>query len=336
MAYTGPNGFKILYEASYKSGWNDAHDPLSVLMYFHSWNYVGTDFLEYPEGFRTDGRAMWNRQHIKRGGNLGVGDAHEKLSSDLRLYVDAPNTEGQPVKESDAATDVICTGMSCTATIGKQQNVKVLNSKHFLPSNDDKVHVVLPHQGIYLTLDATEEGRPIRSPFSFGAWMDDVGFFVVPRGNVGRLYKPARMVAVIGERTGDRPAKDAAWRGSMVGTALKGLSKDNLLRGEAELKFDMSDSTLDAYFFNIRDYDRFGELYMNPRGQKQDQLLFEDIPVAADGSYARQYNKRVDKRGGNIRGAFYGANHHETAGTFRQKGILGTFGAKKVEKAPAN
>ena len=199
------------------------------------------------------------------------------------------------------------------------------------------VRVVLPNQGIYLTLDKSFGGRPFASPFSFGAWMDDAGFFVVPRGFVNRgaaeLHSVGRMVVAVGERTGDSPAADAVWRGSMVGTASKGEHKDNLLRGEAELTFDMDDSMLDANFFNIRDYDRFGEKYVSARGVKRDRMLFPDIPVAADGSYAKRYRKRVDNRGGSIRGAFYGEGHYETAGTFRAYGVLGAFGAKKVEAA---
>ena len=58
---------------------------------------------------------------------------------------------------------------------------------------------------------------------------------------------------------------DATWHGSMVGTIQKCLAQDHILRGDAELTFDMSDSTLDAFFFNIRDYARFGEEY-NVRG----------------------------------------------------------------------
>jgi len=49
------------------------------------------------------------------------------------------------------------------------------------------------------------------------------------------------------------------------------------------------------------------------------------IPVAADGSYAKTYND-----GGSIRGAFYGTDQAETAGTFARYGIVAAFGAKKL------
>jgi len=99
----------------------------------------------------------------------------------------------------------------------------------------------------------------------------------------------------------------------------------------------MSDSTLDARFFKIRDYDRFGTEHpvLSREGMKN-QILFADIPVAADRSYKKRYRSRKmlyeAKRhsGGNIRDAFYEEGHGETAGIFRWRKVIAAFGAKKV------
>ena len=201
------------------------------------------------------------------------------------------------------------------------------------------IHTVLANQGIYLTLDRS--GTDPLDGLVFGAWMDDAGFFVSYDSIVYRAFhrnwwrapiSDARMAAAVGERTGSRPAADARWRGSMVGSPLGGKTKGDILLGEAELKFDPGDSKLDARFFNIRNYDKFGEKHIVKR-LGENQIIFTDIPVAGNGRYQRKYRKATDNLGGSISGAFYGESHHETAGTFRQHGILGAFGAKQVAGA---
>ncbi|MBC6406555.1 MAG: hypothetical protein GDA41_12740, partial [Rhodospirillales bacterium] len=225
---------------------------------------------------------------------------------------------------------------------------------------------------IYLALDRSGNNF-IDSHLSFGAWMDHAGFFVAVRGTytedgVEGRERDARMVVAVGERTviegsmDHRPAADAVWRGSMVGTVLEGDAKDHLLRGDAHLRFKMKSNTLDAVFFNIRDYDRFGApIKMKKRhskwavwhhDQKQDDpqyrtayekgntfvpgpsdsLRIVKIPVDEDGNYVKSRAGH-----GSIKGAFYGAGHAETAGTFEKWGIVGAFGAKKViSEAPGN
>ena len=52
-------------------------------------------------------------------------------------------------------------------------------------------------------------------------------------------------------------------------------------------------------------------------------MLFENVAVGADGTFAR------GQSGGRIQGGFYGPGHAEAAGVFEQSGIAGTFGAKR-------
>ncbi|MBC6406421.1 MAG: transferrin-binding protein-like solute binding protein [Rhodospirillales bacterium] len=91
----------------------------------------------------------------------------------------------------------------------------------------------------------------------------------------------------------------------------------------------MERSTLDAHFFNIRDLNRFGapHIFEDVQTGPKNRLHIANIPVAADGSYAKKFGHR-----NNIEGAFYGEGHAETAGTFEKKlSIIGAFGAKKVK-----
>jgi len=211
----------------------------------------------------------------------------------------------------------------------------VFGPGHFLADNPEQLRVVLLHRGIYLTLDSSGNNA-IGSPLSFGAWMDHAGFFVAPSGiytdtdgvDGKERARAARMVVAAGERTGSRPAANAVWRGSMVGTALEGEAKDHILRGDAELRFDTNSATLDAHFFNIRDYDNFGAAYTveDLQDGPRNRLRFKDIPVAEDGRYSKGSGFR-----NHIRGAFYGEGHAETAGTFEELGfVIGAFGAKQV------
>ncbi|MBC6406541.1 MAG: hypothetical protein GDA41_12670, partial [Rhodospirillales bacterium] len=255
----------------------------------------------------------------------------ENLYAHLRFYQDRDNNPA--LKRS-----VSCTGMSCKLKT-KFADIPIFDPGDFLPIdgngdyNADDVHVVLPHRGIYLTLDSSGNNA-IGAPLSFGAWMDRAGFFVAPGGTFVRnngAKNTARMVVAAGELTGSPPAVNAVWRGSMVGTVLEGDAKDHILRGDAELTFDMSNATLDAHFFNIRDYDSFGAPHMveDAQGGPKNSLRFANIPVAADGRYVKSYGFRD-----HISGAFYGEGHAETAGTFERKpnSIIGAFGAKQVTR----
>ena len=265
--------------------------------------------------------------HRERGANIS-GRWAKFLSADLRLYADNLRSSGV-----SAARVSGCKGMRCRARIGGTgRAAEILDAGDYVPAADsgDDVRVLMTHRDISLVVDNTQ-GNAIDSPVSFGAWMDDAGFFVATGGTVGSgaNERAARMVVVAGERTGNRPAADASWYGSMVGTVRQGKAKDHILRGEAQLTFNMERSRLDAYFFNIRNFHKHGARH-TALG-KRNVIGFTAIPVAADGSY----EKTIKDAGrgyepGNIRGAFYGKGHAETAGTFERFNVIAAFGAKKV------
>ena len=289
---------------------------------------------------------MWNSKHMARGASLTErGKLSKEFAAELRLYRDF-DRDGTVYAEQ--VEDVDCEGMSCEAVVEDEDTAEILNrvtvldSGHFVANNSDDVHVVLPHRGIYLTLDRSQNNaiakhKATKSPLSFGAWMDDAGFFVAVKGTytdgVDGEDRAARMAVAAGERTGSRPAADAVWPGSMVGTVLEGDDKDDILRGDAELTFKMETSELYANFVNIRNYDKFGGRHRMKEVEKgrKNRLAFRDIPVDEDGNYERTYdNNSLPNSGGSISGAFYGDGHGETAGTFEKFGVLGAFGAKKV------
>ena len=351
-SYTGPDGSNVTFETD--QGVASRGGPLSDLIYFDSWKYSVDDYIDYGRFLASE--TDFKLEHIKRGESLFPKEEPEKepdssgketgkketrnLSADPILYRDH-DRDGAPfpiiLKPKNGLS---CTGMICKQTIGDAsegtlKHFRVFDPGDFLPINGsgggydaNALHVVLPHRGIYLTLDRSRNNA-IGAPLSFGAWMDHAGFFVASGGTYGGgRGRDARMVVAAGERTDSRPAANAVWRGSMVGTVLEGRLKDNLLRGDAELRFDISSATLDAHFFNIRDLNRFGapHVFEDVQSGPKNRLHIANIPVAADGSYAKNFGHR-----NNIEGAFYGEGYAETAGIFEKKlSIIGAFGAKKV------
>jgi len=280
---------------------------LSYLMNFEAWRYTGQEsgHQSYAVG------DLDIEGHTSRGAGLGTAS-----SANLHLYFDSP---GDP-ETAQEEKRIRCRSGTCRT--GK---ATAYEAGHFLMhGNADDARTIVVHQDIALTLDRSGDDG-IASHLSFGAWMDNAGFFVATGGTfrIGKNDRAARMVVAVGEPTGSRPAATAVWQGSMVGTPKQGEYKNNLLRGEAYLRFDVNRSLLDARFFNIKDFTRFGVPYRTEELPKS-RLRFSKIPVGENGSYARTYDDGV-----NIRGNFYGDSHAETAGTFDRAGIIAAFGAKE-------
>ncbi|MBC6406147.1 MAG: hypothetical protein GDA41_10600 [Rhodospirillales bacterium] len=327
--YTAP-GLRITYETDRNSGWLGT---LRQMMYFGSYRQSEDNGQALAER-RTDHEALVTSdgsEHIARGETITGRDGPK--STDAQIYIDDVNLL--------ADRELNCSSTGVCDIVIDGQSYDIFVEKDFVPGDENDVDTVLSHEGIHLVLDRSQDNvtQSHLTFLSFGAWMDDAGFFVTTGSpnSAGGMDEPepesVQIAFARGERTGNRPVWDAVWRGSMVGTVLAGERKDHLLRGDATLRFDSSKSQLSAHFFNIRDFDRFGEEHRMQEVQKgrQNRLRFGRIPVAADGSYARIYSE--DEGGGNIRGAFYGDYHGETAGTFDRYGIIAAFGAKKVTNA---
>ena len=175
--------------------------------------------------------------------------------------------------------------------------------------------------------------------------MDNTGFFISVNGRDRSIESRTGAVnvqaaIVLGDPSGTKPPVDATWRGLMVGTYMAGRQSNggkfsgNILQGDAELVFDAEESTLNAAFFNIRNLGKLDKLPDPVRGLPEDRIVFWDVPVDRAGSYSRfttEEDRALGARyGGSFIGAFYGAGHAETAGTFGRFGINAAFGAKRV------
>ena len=158
---------------------------------------------------------------------------------------------------------------------------------------------------------------------SLGAWMEHGSFAILSEsrtgddGTVEVLYGIA-----LGELAGTAPAGSATWLGIMAGTPVSGEARGERLVGDVVLTYDLSSAnggsspSLDAAFGAIRNIDR-------RTAHMVETVLFENVAVAADGTFAR------GQAGARIQGGFVGPGHAEAAGIFEQSGMVSAFGAKR-------
>jgi len=181
----------------------------------------------------------------------------------------------------------------------------------------DTSRAVLSRNGI--TLLEGRGGTSGPNYRAYGAWMDHGGFAVETRAQdtIDGTLVTARGSSAVGDLTGSRPTADATWQGLMVGTPARGANRDNILQGDAELTYSTGTQTIDARFSDIVDLDRGVPHSVSA-------VMFDDVRVETDGTY------EVGRVGNRISGGFAGLGHEETGGVFEQRGIVGSYGARRV------
>ena len=114
--------------------------------------------------------------------------------------------------------------------------------------------------------------------------------------------------------SGTRPtlSANATWTGLMLGADRDSL---DLLQGDAELTYDMSDQTMDVRFTDIINLDKL-EPY------KKDSEAFSNIAVDSTGQWKTAEGERY------LEGSFAGSEHQEAVGLFWTPDMTGAFGAK--------
>ncbi|MCY4305056.1 MAG: hypothetical protein OXC62_09820 [Aestuariivita sp.] len=163
-----------------------------------------------------------------------------------------------------------------------------------------------------MSIYRSEENDTIRyyglmnhSVFGFGTTYDQRS----PRSNIDFW---GRTAIVGGDLTRSRPESTATWNGIMLGTPSGTAGRTAVLRGAAQLTYDMDRQQIDAAFTNIRN--------QNGRAYAVRSIRFDDIPVTANGLF------NDERAGDSIQGAFYGPAHIESAGVFEKRGVVGSFG----------
>ena len=161
---------------------------------------------------------------------------------------------------------------------------------------------------------------------SLGAWLENSSFAVLSESQTGEdgtvdiLYGIA-----LGDLAGALPGTIpgiATWLGLMVGAPVAGEARGERLVGDAVLTYDFASSvgapwpSVDVAFGGVTNIDRGA-------AHTVDTVLFENVAVAPDGTFAR------GQTGARIQGGFFGPGHAEAAGIFEQSGIVGAFGATR-------
>lgn len=216
-----------------------------------------------------------------------------------------------------------CSGTICIFThpeTGLSYSITLADLRE-IEARTDTGRAVLTKNGI--TLLEGRGGTAGRNYRVYGAWMDHGVFSVETKAQTTveladgtDVNFTVRGASAGGDLSGSRPSVSATWRGVMVGTPSRGDHRDNILQGDARLTYDSQNQDLDAVFNNIKDLDRKADYTVTV-------VRFNDVPVAADGSYS------AGRVGNLIQGGFGGPSHEETAGVFEQQGIVGAFGAKR-------
>ncbi|MCY4141189.1 MAG: hypothetical protein OXF56_23350 [Rhodobacteraceae bacterium] len=202
-----------------------------------------------------------------------------------------------------------CSGTTCTF-LEEQSGLSISVSLDDLDLDTSRSNAILTKHGITVldTRDSTNR--------NLAAAMNHSAFSILSNRDVleGTTVWN-RLSTAGGDLTRSRPSGTATWTGLMVGVPTGIAGRTDFLQGDAALTYDFAGS-LDASFTGIRNITR-------NRAYSVTSVRFNDIPVSSNGTF------QVGLTGNHIQGGLYGPGHAETAGVFEQKGIVGSFGAKR-------
>ena len=158
-------------------------------------------------------------------------------------------------------------------------------------------------RGANATTDTSE------SHISYAGWLENSAFGI-RRTRLDSADITAGLS--IGDSSESTPAGAAAavWSGVMVGSLG---SNSNVAQGDATLTLDLASANVDIAFTGIRNLNTAANVA---------SLTWNDLGVTA-GAFASAT--------GDLRGSFYGADYAEVGGVFERAGIVGAFGAKRLE-----
>ncbi len=203
-----------------------------------------------------------------------------------------------------------CRGTVCTLT-HRPTGVSLRENLADAEVDFSRSEAILSKHGITMLSTPNEYGR------SYAAYMNHSGFGVQHfRWNLESGTAWGRYSLAGGDLTRSRPGGSATWTGLMVGVPTGTEGRSNFLQGDAALTYDFAGSSLDASFVGIRNI-------TTNRDHTVTSVRFDGIPVSPDGTF------QAGLTGNRIQGGFYGPVQAETVGVFEQRGIVGSFGAKR-------
>ena len=157
---------------------------------------------------------------------------------------------------------------------------------------------------------------------SLGATMNHSRFAVSTIAqSIGDTIATVYAGEVFGDLTSSRPENPAtndtaSWQGLLVGTPTQGDDRGDALLGDARIVYQFNVDALNLRVTNIKNIDK-------NKSHSVEQLGFNNVSVAENGQF--QQGSIANQ----VRGAFYGPESVEVAGTVEQSGVVGAFGAKR-------
>ena len=201
-------------------------------------------------------------------------------------------------------------------------DISLLNFQLSDPADDHRFYTSVDGVNIVDVQGRDEEAGIVTDFKTLGGWLDHSAFAVGVTAVVSGVSDGVDLrgtgfavVYSLGDATGTTPAfGNATWTGTMVGgdTSLTA-NRGNRIIGDATLRFDLPQSTIDVSLTNIRDIDA---------GRPHGHITWQNVPVTS-GSFSTGFI------GNSIEGRFYGRNHEEVGGVFERNQIAGAFGAKR-------
>ncbi len=145
---------------------------------------------------------------------------------------------------------------------------------------------------------------------SYGGWLTNSAFSVdMLTIDYGSREDSILVGLSYGDNTGSRPTATASYNGAMIG-----INKNDggVVQGGVTIDVSVTSNSANISFDGIVNINN---------GNTVGQMLWS-VPINTDGTFS-------STTGGDIDGAFFGANHVEVGGTFNRDRIIGSFGARK-------
>ncbi|MYD99279.1 MAG: transferrin-binding protein-like solute binding protein [Gammaproteobacteria bacterium] len=200
----------------------------------------------------------------------------------------------------------VCDSTGCGSVTAAAFAPDLFSSQELLPVMvKDGVNVQL---GWYTSAAMDEMGAWLFEGSSFGGLLEHGYFYANELRFAGQA--PAISVYAIGTETGATPAAGTAtWSG-----AVTGFDADGWVYGDASLRVDFADTTVDVAFSRLVGLTEAAPTY--------DVAAWTDLPLV-DGAFQDADSTR------SIEGSFYGPSGEEAGGIFLDlgEGVGGAFGA---------
>lgn len=262
----------------------------------------------------------------------------EEIRATLRGIAGGANTllfseindgdEGTRVRVLDCTRHGICTGTFGEGINARRVQYNVRHARFFQPEEIDDVDLagyqdwyslVMTRRGIpFAQSSGTGTAETVRLEHqSYGGWLLRNAFTIrlekftdTATGDDEGVFLLAHS---FGKSSASNPNASTTWKGVMVGATRE---HNHIVQGDATVEFVMdSPDSVSVTFENIKNFNTNDDA-------ETTRIAWPSIPL--ENGVFTAVNKSVE-------GRFYGDTHEEAGGVFNMDGIVGAFGAGKMD-----